>query len=403
MKKIALALVLAAVAVVPAAAKEPPASPLLALVSDGRFATLEKVDPVTLDQREGRVYTLSARTSLLATSPDHRRVAVGFENLGRVQAFNVRTLVPVRRPVAVYGVPAAALWTRSGLVVLTWGYRENGFYATMNTRLRNVRYHRFAGNAVSVARGGDVLAAVLAPQSGIGPARLGVIDAGGRFHSADLPGISAGMAAGDAEGTVRTERPALALSPDGSRAVVVSSAGTVAEVDLATMHATEHLLAARTLAKSMEGAVRTAAWVGDTVAVAGVDLAQERATPAGLTLVDATKWAARRVDRAVVDVAAAGDSFVGYGSTASYEELELGGDAGLAAQGDGVAAYTAAGAMRFHVFAGTPVSYLQVVGPYAYTSYLSSTHSSMWSVVDITTGRVLTTTDSRGELQLLAP
>jgi hypothetical protein len=320
-----------------------------------------------------------------------------------VQVVNVRTLVPVRRRVNSYGAPAAALWTRSGLVVLTWGYRDSGFYVTMNARLRKVRYHRFAGNAIAAARGSDLIAVVIAPQTGIGPARLGVIDAAGRFHSADLPGITAGMAAGDTEGTVRTERPALALSPDGGRAVVVSSTGTVAEVDLASMRATEHLLAARTLAKSMEGAVRTAAWVGDTVAVAGVDLAQAHATPAGLTLVDATKWAARRVDRSVIDVAAAADTFVGYGSTASYEELELGGDAGLAAQGDGVAAYTAAGAMRFHVFAGTPVASLQVVGPYAYARYLSGTHSSMWSVVDVATGRVLTTTDSRGELELVAP
>ena len=63
----------------------------------------------------------------------------------------------------------------------------------------------------------------------------------------------------------------------------------------------------------------------------------------------------------------------------------------------------AAGAMRFRVFAGTPVSYLQVVGRYAYTRYLSSTHSSMWSVIDVASGRVLTTTDSRGELELIAP
>ena len=403
MKKIALTLLLAAVAAIPASAKEPQQSPLLALVSDGRFATLEKVDPVTLDQRAGRVYTLPAQTSFLATSPDHRRVAVGVDYPGRLQVFNVGTLVPVRRHVTLYGAPAAGLWTRAGIVVLTWGYRDSGFYATMNARLRNVRYHRFAGNTVAAARGADFIAAVVAPQTGIGPARLAVIDAGGRLHSVDLPGISAGTAAGETEGSVRTERPALALSPDGSRAVVVSSAATVAEVDLTTMRATEHFLAARTLAKSMDGAIRTAAWVGDTVAVAGVDLAQARATPAGLTLVDTTKWAARRVDRAVVDVAGAEDSFVGYGSTAAYEELELGGDAGLAAQGDGVAAYTAAGAMRFRVFAGTPVSYLQVVGRYAYTRYLSSTHSSMWSVIDVASGRVLTTTDSRGELELIAP
>ena len=403
MKKIALALLLAAVAAVPAAAKEPQQSPLLALVSDGRFATLEKLDPVTLDQREGRVYTLPAQTSFLATSPDHQRVAIGFEYPGRLQVFNVRTLAPVRRRVALYGAPAAALWTRSGLVVLTWGYRDNGFYATMNARLGNVRYHRFVGNALAVARGADVIAAVLAPQSGIGPARLGVIDAAGRFHSTDLPGISAGMASGETEGAVRTERPAVALSPDGNRAVVVASSGTAVEVDLSTMRTTEHLFAARTLAKSMEGAIRNAAWVGDTVAVAGVDLAQAHATPAGLTLVDATKWAARRVDRSVISVAAAGDAFVGYGSTASYEEIELGGATVLDAQGDGVAAYGAGGAMQFHVLAGTPVADVQVVGSRAYARYVSSTFSSMWSVIDLTTGRVLTTVDSRGELQLLAP
>src|SRR5919204_6329046 len=98
MKKIALALLLAAVAVVPAAAKEPQASPLLALVSDGRFATIEKVDPVTLDQRAGRVYTLPAQTSFLATSPDHRRVAIGFDYPRRPPGVNVGTPVPPPRP-----------------------------------------------------------------------------------------------------------------------------------------------------------------------------------------------------------------------------------------------------------------------------------------------------------------
>src|ERR671937_2509742 len=98
MKKIALALLLAAVAAVPAAAQEPQQSPLLALVSDGRFATLEKLDPVTLDQREGRVYTLPAQTSFLATSPDHQRVAIGVDYPRRLQVFNVRALVPPRRP-----------------------------------------------------------------------------------------------------------------------------------------------------------------------------------------------------------------------------------------------------------------------------------------------------------------
>src|SRR5918911_1217377 len=106
MKKIALVLVLAAAAAVPAAAKGPQVPPLLALVSQARGTYLEKVDPVTLDPRAGRVVPLPMEASFVGVSPNHRVVAVATGTTGRIQFVDVKTMRRLRGGLTLYGNPA---------------------------------------------------------------------------------------------------------------------------------------------------------------------------------------------------------------------------------------------------------------------------------------------------------
>jgi hypothetical protein len=393
MKKIALVLTLAAFAAVPAAAKGPLAPPLLALVSHGKVTYLEKVDPVTLDQRAGRVLTFPLETSFLATSPKHRYVALATGSTSRIRFVDLRTMRTLRAGYTLYGGPAGALWSASGLVVLMWGDR---FY-TMDSRGRHAQSHPLDGKLAAVARGSSKLVALLAPNHGLGPATLAVIDEAGNARTTTLPGVVAGIAEVDTEmHGLRSETPGVAISPDGTHAVVVQRSNAVVDVDLATLRATPHTIAARTLAKSMDGGQRVAAWVGDTVAVSGVDAKMvddvTRMTPAGLTLINTRTWTSRRVNTFATLVTAAADAVVAYGA---------GWDAALQkATGDGVAGYGENGAVRFHLFRGRPVDGVQAEGRYAYIPALDR---SKWTVVELASGRVVNDGAAGGLQALLDP
>jgi hypothetical protein len=398
--KIALLLVVAAAVAVPAAAKGPQAAPVLVLVSDGRMTTLERVDPASLDQREGRVVTFPNPTSLVATSPDHSRVAIAAGPTGRVWIVDPATMTARSTRVALVGVAAAARWTSSGLVVLVSG-REDAVLTT-GPRLGRPRRHPLGGKIVAVTRGDDALVAVVGPRDGLGPARVAVVDRNGTIRFAALPEIQVGFGQDPVTYEARVEIPAVALSPDASRAVVVGTSGAVAEVELGTLRATSHLVARRSLAKSLTGGSRTAVWLGTTIVVGGVDAPGGFAvTPMRLTLIDSQTWRVRRTTASAAHVAAAGDGVVTFGS-ASIADLGLGFESGAPSGGEGVAAYTQDGELRFRVLAGAPILDLDVAGGYAYARYISD-DSSTWSVIDLADGRILNTTLSRGELNVLEP
>ena len=79
---------------------------------------------------------------------------------------------------------------------------------------------------------------LLGRPASIGPARVAVVDAGGRVRTVSLPGIAAGFqepADWDKVGaSSRRAQPGLAVDPDGRRAFVVGAGDPLAVVDLRT-------------------------------------------------------------------------------------------------------------------------------------------------------------------------
>jgi hypothetical protein len=140
-----------------------------------------------------------------------------------------------------------------------------------------------------------------------GPARVAIADADGNLRVADVGRISTGTVydadTRDPHGTVRSA--GFAVDPAGGRAYVVSPELLVAEVDLATLAVTYHG-ATRALAKSIEGPMRSAAWLGDgLLAVSGADYSATGtgarkvvSRPFGLYVVDTRTWSVRLVDPA---------------------------------------------------------------------------------------------------------
>jgi hypothetical protein len=158
---------------------------------------------------------------------------------------------------------------------------------------------------------------LLAPVDTIGAATLAVAAPGG-VRTVPLP-LDAGT------DPPAVAQPGLAVSPDGSRAVVVPGGSRVLDVDLRTLAVAERELSEpvsllgrlrawlepQALAKGpLEGPVRSAAWLpGDRIAVAGWDYRQvgDRAMvseAAGVRLIDTRDWSVRTLAEGATAVAA---------------------------------------------------------------------------------------------------
>jgi hypothetical protein len=138
------------------------------------------------------------------------------------------------------------------------------------------------------------------------PAQIAVADADGNVRTATVDRISTGdVVTHDEESdrpSVRTRGVGFAIDSQGRRAFVVSPELLIAEVDLTTLAVTYHGTT-RSLAKSEDGPVRTAAWLGGgLLAVSGADLAttdsETTTTPYGLHVVDTRTWTVRSLDAA---------------------------------------------------------------------------------------------------------
>jgi hypothetical protein len=235
---------------------------------------------------------------------------------------------------------------------------------TQKLRARKV----LPGSLISVRSAGGMLAALLAPLSGIGPARLAVADDLGNVHVVALPGIRAGTEVLDPQTSrFRTESPALALDPSGRRAVVIPSAGPLVEVDLARLDVRSHALGVLTPAvarKEVEGTTRQAVWTWwDTIAVGGADAAFGRPEfwrPVGVTLIDAKTWTSTSLDTAAPSISSNGMSVFSWGATWDGDTRR--------SIGIGLTAYDGDGKKLFHLFGDEPVSLAAIAGSYAYVS-----------------------------------
>jgi hypothetical protein len=221
---------------------------------------------------------------------------------------------------------------------------------------------------------------LLARPGTVGPVTLVAVGADLSRRSFALAAIQGGSRPpAPADGAAAREyRPALAVTPNGDRAVVIGAEASAAVVDLRSGDVSYRELRARTTAaraKAIEGATRYARWIdGTRLAVSGSDTqgvtsgGRVDARPFGLHILDTAAWT-----MSPVDVRAAGFALAG-------RHLLVAPPVG------GMAGYGFDGTRAYGVFGAQRVSELAVVGSRAYVQIDGNFH---WWTIDAATGAAL--------------
>jgi hypothetical protein len=401
MKAAALAVVIAALAVGAAsptetvanerpAAKRPATILALRPVS-GRGIELVRLDRRTLTPASKRRVHVGRSVGAWALSPDGKRVAVGVE-----EALGVRIVDSTRMR------RLGSIGTRNGQIrTIAWltrnrivGAEETGIFVVDPVRRRLVAARPTAGQVLSVGRTANALVLLLAPDDGIGIARIATLAADGTYRVVDLGRISAGYrypTDGDQPPGERRS-PGLAVDFAGGRAYVVGAGEPVAQVELGSLSVSYHeparpisllgrirnWLDPRAEAKGpLLGSIRRAVWLGNgRIAVAGEDGRPGRdgvvTHAAGLSLIDTRTWKVETIQRGATTATMAGTTLLA--AAAGYPELP----------GIGLRAYDLDGDERFHLFGRRAVSVLARLDERAFVDDGDATYA-----VDIRTGRVL--------------
>jgi hypothetical protein len=380
------------------AAASPPAT--LALLSTRTGVSLVRIDSALRPLR-GRTLDVGPYLRGWSFSRDGSRLALGTDETGaRVAFVDARRLRMLRRmEVAPAGAIAATAWLGPRLVLAVVVVPTPRVIEVVSVdpvaRVVLTR-ERLEGDLLRYVRTADGFALLLAPPEAIGPARLAVVRPSGAVDVAALDRIRAGSVSGSATTPFTIERPGLAIDPDGRRGYVVASGAELAEVDLDGLGVAYHQLSEpvsllgrigawlepEAQAKSGDGPVRSARWLGDGVlAVSGVDYAAlpdggMRMTPSGLRLVDTHTWTVRTIDPGAQDVTPAGDLLLATG-TAS--------DGSRNVRSIGLAAYGPDGRLRFRLYAGRPVFVWHADERRAYVHL----GGNSFAVVDLASGKVV--------------
>jgi hypothetical protein len=344
------------------AAKRP--ATVLALRSVERRVALVRLDRRTLAPASKRQVLVGRNLGAWALSPDGKRVAVGVE-----EAFGVRIVdaVKMRR--------LGSIGTRNGQVrAMAWlmpdrivGVEATGIFVVDPVARRLVGARPTEGQVMGVARTAGALVLLLAPDDGIGVARLATLAADGVYRTVDLRRIAAGYRYPDGDDPTGERRhPGLAVDAVGGRAYVVGAGEPVAEVDLGSLAVAYHeparpislfsrlrnWLEPKAEAKApLLGSYRRALWLGNgRLAVTGEDGRPGRdgvvTHAAGLSLIDTGTWKVETVQRDATSVTMAGGTLLA--STAGFPEL----------QAIGLRGYDLDGDERFHLFGTRAVSVL---------------------------------------------
>lgn len=223
---------------------------------------------------------------------------------------------------------------------------------------------------------------LLASAQRVAPARLVVIGRDEELRSVTLPSIAAGRE----RRPFREQSAGLAISPAGDRAYVVGLDSIVTEVDLETLEIRDHPV--QGLDPGAPFTTRRAFWLSGRIVVHGggytgsLGEAASGSEPAGVMTIDATSWRARTIDAEAHQAAEAAGRMLVYGGRTL-----------------GLAAYSADGAQRFHLFAGDdrPIASVYVDGTYAYAvsvdpqpgETVGRARQSHVRVVDVATGQVI--------------
>lgn len=371
------------------AARQSPRPTVLAIETLSPTATaLERLDAVTLRRVSHRFQLWHDVGAYLGRSPE------GVLAFGDSRMTAIVHLV-AQRPFRLAGEitlgsgsPQAVLWrSETSLLVLRAAATETELVRVDPVARRVVDRRAVDGEALTVTATRERIVFLLSPPGQVGPLRLGVAELDGTIRTVAVPlnGGSPGNFGG------RFVRPALAIDPSGTRAVAGFPEGPLVEVDLRTLHVVSHALALRRPARAAKGGdllVASAAWIGSTIAIAGVraDTTIDTSgaentvgTPTGLVLVDTRTWIPRRADDQMSDLLPAGDRAVALGGAWTSNSLEGGTvtGAGLSVYGDG--------GRVAHLFGTQRVS-ADVAGPYSYANGATA----LWtSVIDLATGTVV--------------
>lgn len=374
MRRVLTVCALATMLVSVAAAAPTGPGTVAAVTWQGGGAMLSLRDEITLERR-GRAVRFANAPEVWATGPTGGLALVSSRT--GLTVLDRRLRITWRLP---RGVLAHALaWVAPRRLLLV----EHGAVVLVDPVARRILGRGdYEGQVLETARWARGVVILASRGDGsISPARLMVVGPGARVRQVELSAIGAGVDGGENnEGPFQTAYPGLAVDPEAGQAYV-AGAEQVVQVDLATL-ALSSLADRRSLQKTASGPWRTAAWLGEgTLAVAGSDSSVRRAsdgsevrieTPYGLRYVhDGT---VRLVDARAADVVAAAGLALAYGAVSSEDRTE----------GSGLAAYDAAGRLRWRQFDNTAVRSVTVHEGRAY----ALTDGRLY-VVDVASGRVL--------------
>lgn len=403
---------------------------LLGIVQQNGTSKLAPIDPHSLRPLRGRrVAAPGVRT--WAFSPNRSRVALGLSREARtlprsslrfVHVRDMRTVVDV--PLGVGGLNRLA-WLSSNRVLVLQHLCCSGTFDVLVVApsARRVLVRKtLDGEPLGAESTPSELVVLAAPPQGIGPSRLLVVDAGGGVRSVELGHIWGGRDVPEqAEPFVARQRyPALTVDPEGRRAFVASTDGSVASVDLQSLTVAYHTpseprsllgrlrnwLEPEAQGKASDGPRRYSLWLGSgLIAVTGSDdhtftgahgALSMRTDPAGLSLIDTNSWTMRRIDDSVSHVSRMGDLLLATGYSWDSSTQREG--------GYGLAGYSLDGSKRFHVFKDRRLTQVRIFGTRAYvgldgTVRVGAAHvrlddGSAFKTVDLATGQIIGTRTS---------
>lgn len=373
----------------PRAAKRP-ATVLALRPIERRGIVLVRLDRRTLAPASKRRVIVGESLGAWALSPDGRRVAVGVE-----EALGVRIVdaVKMRRLGSIgtrNGQVRAMAWLTPNRIV---GVEETGIFVIDPVARRLVSARPTDGLVIGVGRTATALVLLLAPDDGIGTARLATLGADGSYRTVDLRRTAAGYRypteGGDPVGEERV--PGLAVDAADGRAYVVGAREPVADVDLGPLTVAYHELSRpislvgrlrnwlepKAEAKGpLLGSMRRALWLGNgRLAVTGEDGRPGRdgvvTVAAGLSLVDTRTWRTETIQHDATAATMAGGTLLA--SVAGFPELKPIGLRGYDLDGD----------QRFHLFGARAVSVLTRLDERVFVDTGGVTRA-----VDARTGRV---------------
>lgn len=389
-----------------------PAQPVFAVAwGPPGHGDLFQADPRTLAPLAGKrhVEIASGSGGGYALSPDARTLAIGTGASAGVQLIDVTRMRSLAR---------IKLLSDGYVDLVSWPVPDRLFVnipaaaplvAVVDPLERRlVKLHHLPGQIVAARPAPAGLVLLLGPDQTIGPAQIAVVSAEG-VQLASVSAIRAGWATVDEGGefpTPRQQTPGFAIDPSGRRALVVSAAGLVADVDLRTLDVRYHTLSRpvsllgrlrnwlepSASAKAISGQSRAALWLNDhLVAITGIDMSPRpgesgvnvSVTPAGLSLIDTGDWSIRELEDNASDMALAAGTLLAFGGS----------------KPNGLVGYDLDGHERFHILENEDVGYVMTAGGYA---YVGSGNSTYFQIVDVRSGRRIGTA-ATAEPTILVP